>query len=231
MKRSAGAGRHIIVSTSFPAAPILSDSVILPTPTANRRLILASSSPYRRELLARLRIPFESMTPDVDETARDGELPGATAVRLSQSKARACAARVNGESAWIIGCDQVACVDGKHLGKPGSHARALEQLRMMRGRTVEFHSGLCLLDTETGRVRSADVLTRVSFRHLTDLQLDAYLTAERPYDVAGSAKVESLGIALAERIESDDPTALIGLPLIALTNMLMVAGFPLFEKP
>ena len=188
-------------------------------------LILGSSSPYRRELLARLRLPFDVAVPAIDETPLDGEAPEATALRLSRLKAEAIAARHPG--ALVIGSDQVCTLDGVQLGKPGTHARALAQLQRMRGRTVTFHSALCLLDGRTGTAQLADVRTRVTFRELPDAELDAYLRAETPYDVAGSAKVEGLGIALLARVESDDPTALVGLPLIALTGMLRAAGYSL----
>ena len=201
-------------------------------------LILGSSSPYRRELLTRLRVPFEVAVPDIDETPLADETPEATALRLARRKAEAIAAQLPGASgasgasgALIIGSDQVCTLDGAQLGKPGDHARALAQLQRMRGRTVTFHSALCLLDGRTGDAQVADIQTRVTFRDLPDAELDAYLRLETPYDVAGSAKVEGLGIALLERVESDDPTALIGLPLIALTGMLRRAGFPLIDTP
>ncbi|CAG2153774.1 7-methyl-GTP pyrophosphatase [Cupriavidus campinensis] len=189
-------------------------------------LILGSSSPYRRELLARLRIPFDVAVPDIDETPLAGEAPEATALRLSRRKAEAIAARHPG--ALVIGSDQVCTLDGAQIGKPGSHEKALAQLQQMRGRTVTFHSALCLLDSRTGEAQLADVQTRATFRDLSDAELDAYLRLETPYDCAGSAKAEGLGIALLARVESDDPTALIGLPLIALTGMLRAAGYPFF---
>jgi len=194
-------------------------------------LILASSSRYRRELLERLRIPFSTAVPAVDETPHAGETPEATALRLAQAKARAVAAALPATAGrtLVIGSDQVATFDGHQLGKPGTHARALAQLQAMRGREVLFHSALSLLDTSTGQTASVDVVTKVRFRDLPDVALDAYLRAEEPYDCAGSAKSEGLGIALLEAIESDDPTALIGLPLIALTRMLLDAGYPLLE--
>jgi len=191
-----------------------------------RRLILASSSRYRRELLERLRVPFEVVVPGSDETPLAGETPARTAERLAQTKARDVAR--NAPDALIIGSDQVATIDGQQLGKPGNHAAALLQLQTMRGRTVEFHSALCLFDARTGIARSTDVITQVRFRNLPDAALQAYLHAEQPYDVAGSAKSEGLGIALLEAVHSDDPTALVGLPLIALTGMLIEAGYPLF---
>jgi septum formation protein len=192
------------------------------------RLILASSSRYRRELLERLRIPFDVVVPALDETPFAGETPETTALRLAEAKARAVAAGLPaGDAALVIGSDQVATYDGLQIGKPGSHEKALAQLQSMRGREVLFHSALCLFDTRSGAAQTLDVITTVRFRNLSDANLEAYLRAETPYDVAGSAKSEGLGIALLEAIESDDPTALIGLPLIALTSMLLTAGFPL----
>lgn len=196
------------------------------------RLILASSSPYRRALLERLRIAFDVAVPALDETPLPAETPAATALRLAQAKARAVAVREaasrDAAPVLVIGSDQVATFDGLQIGKPGTHEKALEQLRMMRNRVVEFHSALCLFDSARDLAQTEDVVTRVRFRDLSDAELDAYLRAETPYDVAGSAKSEGLGIALLESIESDDPTALIGLPLIALTQMLRAAGYPLF---
>jgi len=200
---------------------------MLASPTRPCRLILASSSPYRRSLLERLRIPFDVCVPDVDETPHPGETPADTALRLAQAKARAVAAREAAEPVLVIGSDQVATFDGLQIGKPGTHEKALEQLRAMRNRIVEFHSALCLFDSARGLAQTEDVVTRVRFRDLPDAQLDAYLRAETPYDVAGSAKSEGLGIALLDAIESDDPTALVGLPLIGLTRMLRAAGYPL----
>lgn len=189
-------------------------------------LILGSSSPYRRELLSRLRIPFETASPDIDESPLAGERPDVTALRLSRLKAEAIAARHPG--ALVIGSDQVCTLDNVQISKPGTHEKALAQLQLMRGRTVTFHSALCLLDTRTGASHLADVQTHATFRDLSDAELDAYLRAETPYDCAGSAKVEGLGIALLSRVESDDPTALIGLPLIALTGMLRRVGYTFF---
>ncbi|GAB7535325.1 Maf-like protein [Burkholderia sp. 3C] len=192
------------------------------------RLILASSSRYRRELLERLKIPFDVVTPDLDETPQDGETPADTALRLAAAKARAVAGQLDApDGAIVIGSDQVATFDGRQIGKPGNHERALEQLQAMRGREVEFHSALCVFDSRNGHTQIEDVITRVRFRSLSDAELDAYLRAETPYDVAGSAKSEGLGIALLDAIDSNDPTALIGLPLIALTRMLREAGLPL----
>lgn len=193
-------------------------------------LLLASGSAYRRELLQRLGLPFEAIAPDIDESPRAGETPQATALRLAREKARAVAQRHPG--ALVIGSDQVATLDDLQIGKPGDHARALAQLQLMRGREVVFHTALCLWD---GRVADAaraaqveDVQVRVVFRDLPDHELDAYLRIEQPYDCAGSAKNEGLGIALLDSIHSTDPTALTGLPLIALTGMLRKAGVRFF---
>jgi septum formation protein len=196
------------------------------------RLVLASSSAYRRELLGRLHLPFEAVAPDIDETPRPGEIPEATALRLAREKAAAVARLHPG--ALVIGSDQVATLDGVQIGKPGDHARALAQLQMMRGRRVVFHTALCLWDGRLPGMEAAaaaqveNVQVFVTFRDLPDAELDAYLRIEQPYDCAGSAKNEGLGIALLERIESSDPTALTGLPLIALTGMLRRAGMPFF---
>jgi septum formation protein len=198
------------------------------SPNRPPRLILASSSPYRRELLERLRVPFDVAVPAIDETPFAGETPDITALRLAEAKARAVAAGLPaGEAALVIGSDQVATYDGLQIGKPGTHENALAQLRAMRGREVLFHSALCLFDSRSAAAQTADVMTRVRFRDLPDAALDAYLRAETPYDVAGSAKSEGLGIALLEAIHSDDPTALVGLPLIALSRMLLAVDFPL----
>lgn len=198
------------------------------SPQSPPRVILASSSPYRRELLERLRIPFDVAVPAIDETAHAGEAPDATALRLAEAKARAVASALPADEAvLVIGSDQVATYDGLQIGKPGSHDKALAQLQAMRGREVLFHSALCLFDSRSRTAQSVDVITRVRFRELPDAALEAYLLAETPYDVAGSAKSEGLGIALLEAIYSDDPTALVGLPLIALSDMLLTAGYPL----
>jgi len=198
------------------------------SPQSPPRVILASSSPYRRELLERLRIPFDVAVPAIDETAHAGEAPDATALRLAEAKARAIASAFPADEAvLVIGSDQVATYDGLQIGKPGTHDKALAQLQAMRGREVLFHSALCLFDSRSRTAQSVDVITRVRFRELPDAALEAYLLAETPYDVAGSAKSEGLGIALLEAIHSDDPTALVGLPLIALSDMLLTAGYPL----
>jgi septum formation protein len=193
------------------------------------RLILASSSPYRRELLSRLQLPFEVMVPDLDESPLAGESPEATALRLARAKAEAIAQRA-GPNAVVIGSDQVATLDGLQIGKPGNHANALAQLQLMRGRLVTFHTALCVWDARAADpVQLINVQTFVTVRDLPDAELDAYLHIEQPYDCAGSAKNEGLGIALLEEIDSSDPTALTGLPLIALTSMLRRAGLPFFK--
>lgn len=182
------------------------------------RLVLASTSRYRRELLSRLGLPFEVLAPDVDETPLVGELPSATALRLSRLKAQAAAAVC--PDALIIGSDQVLMLGSEQLGKPGNFENAFVQLRKMQGREMVFHTALTLLNSRSGRSQTRDVPTVVQLRPLSDAQIAAYLEKEAPYDCAGSAKSESLGIALMTRMESADPTALIGLPLIALTEML-----------
>ena len=200
---------------------------MIPTSSA-ARLILASSSAYRRELLERLRLPFDVLVPDIDETPLAGEAPEATALRLARAKAEAVAARAPGSV--VIGSDQVATLDGQQIGKPGNHANALAQLQTMRGRRVVFHTALCLWDGRSGTAQVENVQTFVTVRDLPDAELDAYLRIEQPYDCAGSAKNEALGIAILERIDSTDPTALTGLPLIALTGMLRRAGFTFFTQ-
>ena len=186
-------------------------------------LILASGSRYRQELLGRLGIPFSVWSPDVDERASAGELPPETAVRLARSKARAAHARF--PAAWIIGSDQVAELDGRAIGKPGTRANAVAQLRAMRGRTVRFHTAVCLLRGGDGSMRERLVTTEVDFRDLSDGEIDRYLDREPAFDCAGSARSEALGIALLDRLAGDDPTALVGLPLIALAGMLRAEGF------
>lgn len=195
------------------------------SPALPRPLILGSTSRYRRELLERLRLPFETVAPDVDETPLSGETPEALARRLALSKARAVACRFPG--AVVIGADQVADLDGQPLGKPGDHANAVAQLRAMRGRAVVFHTALAVVCGATGFEAAALAPVRVRLRPLSDAEIEAYLIAEQPYDCAGSAKAEGLGIALLESIESDDPTALIGLPLIRTATLLRQAGLPL----
>jgi len=191
--------------------------------TENRRtLVLGSTSRYRRELLARLGLPFEVCAPDLDETPSSGELPVATALRLSEAKARAVAARY--EDALVIGSDQVADCDGRAVSKPGDRPTAQRELRALSGRTIVFHTGIALVDAKTGRCQREMVDVVSVFRTLTDAEIDAYLDREAPYDCAGGVKSEALGIALFERITSDDPTALVGLPLIALCRMLLAEG-------
>jgi septum formation protein len=185
-------------------------------------LILASTSRYRRELLSRLRLPFTTFSPEIDETPADGEAPEHTALRLAVAKARA--AERTFPQALIIGSDQVAELDGVRLDKPGGRERARDQLLSASGREVVFHTAVALLRASTGDTLTAIVPTAVRFRTLTGAQIDAYLDLEQPYDCAGSAKSEGLGITLLERIAGDDPTALIGLPLIALTSMLTQFG-------
>jgi septum formation protein len=198
--------------------------------SAPLRLILASSSTYRRQLLERLQLPFDVMVPAIIETALPGEAPETTALRLARAKAHAVAAQAPGS--LVIGSDQVATLDGEQIGKPGNHASALAQLQKMRGRRVVFHTALCLWDgreaTPADAVQLRNVQTFVTFRDLSDAELDAYLRIEQPYDCAGSAKNEGLGIAILEQIDSTDPTALTGLPLIALTDMLRQAGVRFF---
>jgi 7-methyl-GTP pyrophosphatase len=188
----------------------------------SRQLILASTSIYRRQLLQRLALPFECAAPDIDESPLAGERPQDTALRLSLAKAQAVAPRF--PQALVIGSDQVAVHQGEPLGKPGSHARALAQLRRLSGGAADFHTAVSLLDARTGEARSHLVSCRVVFRELNDRLIESYLCLEQPYDCAGSAKSEGLGIALIQRIETEDPTSLIGLPLIALTTMLGQAG-------
>jgi septum formation protein len=185
-------------------------------------IVLASSSPYRRGLLARLRLPFEVRTPAIDEAAMPGEPARETALRLAQAKARAVAADCPG--ALIIGSDQVAVLDGMALGKPGNHANAVAQLKAMRGKSVLFHTAVALFNAATGALQSAEVPTTVRFRRYDDSEIERYLVAERPYDCAGSAKIEGIGIALVAAVESADPSALIGLPLIELAAMLRNEG-------
>ena len=184
----------------------------------SRQIVLASTSPFRRELLERLGLPFGTADPATDETPLVGETPEASALRLSEAKARAVAARY--PEALIIGSDLVATLDGEIFGKPGSHERAVRQLQTLRGRRVNFFTGLCLLDAITGEAQLRGVPTLVTFRELSDAEIENYLHKERPYNCAGAAKSEGLGIALIAKMEGDDPNALIGLPLIALCDLL-----------
>ena len=188
-------------------------------------LILASSSPYRRELLERLRIPFQVRVPAVDETRIPGESPVDMAARLARLKARAVSAKA--PQSIVIGSDQVADLDGAALGKPGHFDAALDQLMQMRGRAVIFHTAICVSEAEAGREVWDSVPTVVRLRDFSEAQARRYLEIDKPFDCAGSAKIESLGIALVERVESTDPTALIGLPLIALSRILGSFGWEL----
>ena len=190
--------------------------------SARPSLILGSTSRYRRDLLARLRIPFDVVSPDVDETALPDEPPAALACRLAMAKAQAVALKFPG--AVVIGSDQVADLDGVAIGKPGTHERAVEQLRHMRGRSVVFQTAVAVVRADTGFAGSALVPVTVRFRDLSDSQIEHYLLAEQPYDCAGSAKSEALGIALLDAIDSSDPTALVGLPLIQTCALLRQAG-------
>ena len=187
-----------------------------------RQLVLASSSASRKALLERLGLPFEARSPDVDETPLVGEAPAETAARLSVLKAAAMEAAFRG--ALIIGSDQVASCGGRRYGKPGNHEGAVQQLRELSGKTVQFDTAVTLLDAGNGRRESIVVPCRVTFRALGEPAIQAYVAREKPYDCAGAAKSEGLGVALIARIETEDPTSLIGLPLIALTGMLERAG-------
>ncbi len=185
-------------------------------------LILGSSSPSRRALLERLRLPFSIDVSHVDEMPLEGELPNQTALRLAEAKARAVAERH--PYALVIGADQVLMLDGKQFGKPMSRENAIRYLEMLQGRTATFHSAMCLLNTQSNHLQIDEVITEVTFRSLTRAQLERYVDLDDPIEVAGAAKAESLGIALIERMESVDPTAIIGLPLIRLTTMLANEG-------
>jgi len=189
---------------------------------ASPALILASTSRYRRELLARLRLSFDVEAPQVDESALAGETPVALALRLAHAKASEVAQRF--PAAVVIGSDQVADLDGTPIGKPGNHERAVEQLRSMRGRSVVFQTAVSVQRRDTGFAATLLAPVTVRFRHLSDAEIERYLRAEQPYDCAGSAKVETLGIALLDGIDSDDPTALVGLPLIRTCELLRQAG-------
>ena len=188
----------------------------------SQTLILASTSPYRRELLDRLGLRFEVTNPQTDESRLPNETPECMALRLSEAKARAVAHTF--PDALIIGSDQVATVDGQIYGKPGNHERAIEQLHALSGKTVNFFTGLCLLNARTGNAEVRGVATLVTFRDLTDREIKNYLQREPAYNCAGSAKSEGLGIALLSRMQGDDPNALVGLPLIALCDLLRNQG-------
>lgn len=198
---------------------------LTPSHPSPPRLILASTSPYRRDLLARLRLPFDVIAPDVDETPQAGETPAALSERLALAKAHAVAARQPG--ALVIGSDQVAACDGEPVGKPHTHERARAQLLRMSGRAITFHTGLALV-RHSATCPTHEVVVRVPvevvFRRLSPDEIDTYLRLEQPYDCAGSAKCETLGIGLLDAIHSDDPTALVGLPLIATCRLLRAAG-------
>jgi septum formation protein len=186
------------------------------------KLVLASTSPFRKALLGRLGLPFETCAPDVDETVQENETPQQLVARLAEAKARAVAS--DQPDGLIIGSDQVAVLDDEILGKPGDHATAVQQLRAARGKHVTFFTGLCLLNTATGHCEVKVVPFSVVFRALSDAQIENYLQREQPYNCAGSFKSEGLGIALFERLQGDDPNALIGLPLIELISMLAQQG-------
>lgn len=192
---------------------------------SDRPLILGSTSRYRKELLARLRIPFQVEAPEVDETPQAQEAPKDLALRLALAKARAVAKKY--PDAVVIGSDQVADLEGEPLGKPGNHTNAVKQLKRMRGKTVIFQTALSVVCVATGFEQTDLAAVKVTFRDLTDAEIESYLKAEEPYDCAGSAKSEGLGIALLAAIDNDDPTALIGLPLIRTCHMLRAAGVKL----
>jgi len=191
------------------------------------QLVLASSSPYRKQLLERLRIPFQCMAPDIDESPVQGETPETTALRLARAKALIL--RTTFPEHLIIGSDQLASHAGKLVGKPGSHDRALAQLRSFSGETVEFLTALCVYNSKQALSAEALVSTKVTFRTLDKRAIENYLIAERPYDCAGSFKVEGLGIALFEKVCSEDPSALMGLPLIRLCDLLADQGYPVLS--
>lgn len=190
-------------------------------------LVLASTSPYRRALLTRLRVPFTVQNPEVNEIPQPAEAPAALARRLALAKAQAVARQH--PQAWVIGSDQVADLDGRALGKPGHHAAAAQQLRAMAGRTVRFHTAVAVVRQSSGFAGEALAEVAVDMRPLTDAQIDTYLQLDRPYDCAGSAKIECLGIALVDAVHSNDPTALEGLPLIATCRLLREAGLDLLD--
>jgi septum formation protein len=194
------------------------------TPTSHLPIVLASTSPFRRELLSRLALPFECTAPDIDESRRPHEAPLELVRRLSEAKARAGAPDFQ---TLVIGSDQVATVGDDVLGKPGTHENAVAQLRRLSGRSVTFLTGLCLLNTATNESQGDVIPFRVHFRTLSEEQIERYLRHEQPYNCAGSFKSEGLGITLFRRMEGDDPTALVGLPLIRLTDMLKKAGVSL----
>ena len=199
------------------------------TVNPQRPLLLASTSRYRRALLQQLGMPFDVAAPDVDETPLPGEPPAATALRLSEAKARAIAAKH--PNALVIGADQVADLDGRAIGKPGDYANAFAQLRVLSGQRVVFRTGVALCDAASGRCARRLVDVTSVFRVLTDAEIEAYLRREQPFDCAGSVRSEALGIALFERIDSSDPSALIGLPLIAVVDLLRAEGVSVLTPP
>ena len=201
------------------------DNTLLQSPASGRQLILGSSSRYRKELLSRLHIPFEVAAPEVDETPNNHEAPKDLALRLALAKARAVAQQY--PEAVVIGSDQVADLEGLPLGKPGNHANAVLQLQRMRGKTVIFQTALSVICLATGFEQTDLAAVKVTFRDLTDAEIESYLRAEQPYDCAGSAKSEGLGIALLAAIDNADPAALVGLPLIRTCHMLRAAGVKL----
>ena len=201
------------------------DNLLTAKPPHDWPVILGSTSRYRKELLSRLRIPFEVCAPHVDETPLPGEAPKELALRLALTKALAVAKQ--NPNAVVIGSDQVADLDGTPLGKPGNHTNAVLQLQKMRGKTVVFQTALSVVCVANGYQRTDLAAVRVKFRDLTDSEIESYLLAEEPYDCAGSAKSEGLGIALLDAIDNDDPTALVGLPLIRTCQMLREAGVKL----
>jgi len=205
--------------------PAISHLFRMPPPKSNVRLVLASTSPYRRALLERLQLPFEVCTPDVDETPQADEAPAATADRLALAKAIAVVGAY--PRALIIGSDQVACCGTQRYGKPVTRENARAQLHSLSGQTVVFHTALCLLDTRSGQRQQRSVPTEVRFRPLAEAEIERYLDREDALNCAGSARSEGLGISLLEWQRSDDPTALVGLPLIALADMLRAAGLSL----
>ncbi len=202
----------------------MSDATSSPALPPSRTLILGSTSRYRKELLNRLGIPFDTDSPQVDETPQPGERPADLALRLALAKARDVAQRH--PQAVVIGSDQVADLHGEPLGKPGTHERAVAQLRRMRGQTVVFQTAVAVVCQATGFEQVDLAPVAVVFRDLGDTEIEHYLRTEQPYDCAGSAKSEGLGIALLERIDNDDPTALVGLPLIRTCRMIRAAGVP-----
>ncbi len=216
------------MQTPFSTARTQDEPPSLPGPSAWPRLILGSTSVYRRELLARLRLPFDVLAPQVDETPRPGEAPQALALRLARAKAEAVAAAFT-DDVVVIGSDQVADLKGQCLGKPGHLAGARAQLQAMRGQQLVFHTALCVLRPRTGHLALRVVDVTVQLRALSDAEIDTYLMLEQPFDCAGSAKVEALGISLLDAVHSDDPTALVGLPLIATHQMLADAGLPVLQ--